>query len=122
MDASFGVIFVQKILKLKILSNILLQNMLWDFQVTPDLICVITVEIDIKKLKFLGRHCDPDTSHLTKLIFITRIFSYLFKNDIMHYGSVQDFITILMKNYLYPALTEYIKSSFSPKKHDGNGL
>ena len=70
----------------------------------------ITVEIDIKKLQFLGRLCELDTTHLTKRIFNTRLFSYLLKNDIRHYGFVQDIIPILMKNNLYPALPEYFKS------------
>ena len=69
-----------------------------------------------------SRLCELDTTHLKKRIFITRLFSYLLKNDIKHYGFVQDIIPILMKYNLYPALTEYLKSGFSPQKHNGNGL
>ena len=76
----------------------------------------ITAEIDTKKLQFLGRLCELDTTHLTKRIFITRLFSYLLKNDIRHYGFVQDIIPILLKYNLYPALTEYLESGFFPPK------
>ena len=57
----------------------------------------ITAEIDIKKLQFLGRLCEFDTTHVTQRIFIKRLFSYLLKNDIRHYGFVQDIIPILLK-------------------------
>ena len=72
----------------------------------------ITAEIDLNRLQLLNRLCDLDTTSLTKRIFITRLFSYLLKNDIRHYGFVQDIIPILVKYNLYPTL----KVAFPPKE------
>jgi hypothetical protein len=76
----------------------------------------ITAEIDIKKLQFFGRLCELNATYLTKRIFITRLFSYLFNAGTKHYGFIQDIIPILLKYNLYYVLTEYLTNGFFPNK------
>ena len=80
----------------------------------------ITAEIDIKKLQFFGRLCELNATYLTKRIFITRLFSYLFNAGTKHYGFIQDIIPILSKYNLHQVLTEYLTSGFFLNKSEWN--
>lgn len=57
----------------------------------------ITAEIDIKKLQFFGRVCELNTKYFKKRIFIARQLSCLFIASTMHYGLIQNIMSILLK-------------------------
>jgi hypothetical protein len=76
----------------------------------------ITGFIDKKKLLFLGTLCRSSPSQLHKKIFVYRLFSFIYYNELSSVGYVADIVEVLGKYELYHYLEDYIKTGMFPNK------